>query len=625
MSQEETGALALSISSLGCIYSAQDATAARAIADFTKGLPLAVEQLARLSQLKGLSLSLTLEIVGPRAEVLRLEHPASMHERNLSCGALLIETLDEVRRKNEGAAALFILLACLEPSRIPLQIILEAPSRMSKHFARQDTYVRGALRSEIADSNQEKPKQKFRLDDYDPFELLTYKKLLRLDKYDPLELLLLPYKKVFRLGDFKKIYSPLPRIDSVEDKRLQDYWNSYMPLKAVFMDRTTINHNLNILAEAGLIRRLHQSNSLWIHDLYADMTTAIDRENGAHSSNVTAHLASTMVYLSYPIPDNRVVAECLLLLPSALRSHNLLLEAGILNDTTIGPELSHLIASTITRGGGMMRETQPNSILEAVEYYKLALHGYIRAFDRLKIHPRVSMLQIVLATVRDRSEEELSHRYSFYKRSCQYQRFGRSAPWRALQTALHIGVLLIDAKQLDQSLKYLSMGFEIANAIFGPKHEESDTALALLITVRKAREEWQAAYDLAIKRANLFMGCTEQTQKSTGLGLRDTETGARLAADLGNCARHLGRIKEADFWYKVALLGLEASFGVDSPEADFGRLRLARLHVQIRFEAAEREAEEIRELMEEEILIPMVGTESVGVPALSDICMEISE
>ena len=301
LSQEEATTLALSITSAGAIYPAQDAIAASAMADFTKGLPLAVEQLARLSQLKGLSLSDTLKIVGRKAEVLRLEHPASMHERNLSCGALLIETLEEVRRKNEGAAALFILLAYLDPSRIPLQIILEAPARISAHFARQDTYTRGALRSATAEPHQKKPKQKFRLDDYDPFELVTYKKLFRLDEYNPFELL--TYKKL-RLGAFKKMYDTVPRIDSDEDKRLQDYWKSHKYLQAVFIDRTTIDHNLNILTEAGLTRRLYESNSLWIHDLYAEMTTAIDRENGTHSSNVTAHLASTMVYLSLPHSTN---------------------------------------------------------------------------------------------------------------------------------------------------------------------------------------------------------------------------------------------------------------------------------------------------------------------------------
>jgi hypothetical protein len=579
LSQEEAKTLALSITSAGAIHSAQDATAASAIADFTKGLPIAVEQLARLSQFKGSSLSDTLKIVGRKAEVLRLEHPASMHERNLSCGALLIETLDEVRRRNKGAAALFILLAYLDPSRIPLQVIFEAPSRISEHFARQDTYTRGALRSATAETHRKKPKQKFRLDDYDPFELLTYKKLFRLDEYNPFELL--TYKKL-RLGAFKKMYDAVPRVDSDEDKRLQDYWNSHKYLQAVFMDRTTIDHNLNILTEAGLIRRLYQSNSLWIHDLYAEMTTAIDRENGAHSSNVTAHLASTMVYLSFPVPQLpapfQPIDECLLLLPSALRSYNFLLEAGILNDTTIGAELSHLIASTIDARGRMMRELRPNSLIEAVDYYKLALQGYLRAFDRLKNHPKVSMLQMILATVRDQSEEVVYHDYYFYTRLSQYQRFGRSAPWRALQTALKIGSLLKEANKLDESLTYVSLGVKTAQQVFGESHEETIEALGQLMWLRDARQEWQAAYDVALARAKAFMGWNEETQKATGTGLVGSAKGASLSTHLGNYARKLGNIKEAEHWYEYAIRALGATYGLDSPEADAGRKRLAELH-----------------------------------------------
>jgi hypothetical protein len=561
---EEAKELALRIAFEGHPYSAQDVTEANAVANFTKGLPLAVEQLARLSQLKALSLNDTLEIVGRKANVLRLKHPASLHESNLSCGALLLETLEEVRRKNKGAAALFVLMAYFDPSRIPLQIIFNSPPEIAALFARQDTYTRGAIRKATTVPSQSASKQKFRLDDYDPFELVTYKKLLG-------------------WGQYKSMYSNarLPRVDSDEDKKLQNYWEAYKPLKAVFLDNTTINHVLNILAEAGLIRRLYRDNSLWIHDLYAEMTIAIDQENGAPNSNTTLHLASTMVYLSFPVPQIPVPFhiwdQCLLLLPSALRCHNFLLEAGILNDTTTGAELSHLIASTIYASGRILRETQPQAMSDAIKFYKLALHGYMCAYNRLKSHPKVGPLQIILATVSDHSEEDLFYQYLFDAHLVQYQRFGRSAPWRALQTALKVGFLLMESGNLDESLKFVSAGVEISEEIFGVTHWDTISAMGLLLQVREARQEWQSVYDVALRRAKAFMGEDKKTGKRPTRGLCNSPQGADLATHLGKAARRLGKIKEAEFWYECAVLALANCYGQESPEADAGRRRAVDL------------------------------------------------
>lgn len=567
LSQHEAKELALRITITGRGYSTEEVTAAEAVADFTHGLPLAVDQFARLSQLKALSLSETLKIVSRKVEVLRLDHPSSLHERNLSCGALLIETLDEVRRKNEGAAALFVLMAFFEPSQIPLQTLLDAPPKIDALFAQQDTYALGAISTATTAPQQKASKQKFRLDDHDPFELVTYKKL-------------------FGLGQHSNMYSnaALPRVDSEADIRLQGYWNSYKSVKGVFMDNTTIDRALNTLSEAGLVKRLYQSNSLWIHDLFAEMATAIDQENGASSNNITAHLASTMVYLSFPIPQIpapfHVLDKCLLLLPSALRCHQFLLEAGTLNDTTIGAELSHLIASTIHARGMMTATLQSESMSEATKFYKLALHGYVCAYNRLKSHPNVSPLQIVLATVSDHSEEDLHRQYRFNAHLKEYQRFGRSASWRALQTALKLGILLMEAGKLDESLSFVNVGVGIAKEIFGASHPETIDALGLLLQVREARQEWQAAYDVALQRVNAFMGLEEKSGRYTGGGLLDSTQGATLATDLGNGSMRIGKTKEAEHWFEFAAGALEARYGKHSPEAEAARRKLTDLRSQ---------------------------------------------
>lgn len=565
LSQEEAKELALRIACGGRPYSAQDVLAASAVADFTAGLPLAVEQLARLSQLKAFSLHDTLELVGRRANLLRLEHPASMHERNLSCGALLLETLEEVRRTSEGAAALFVLISYFEPSRIPLQIIFDGPPEIAAFFARQDTYIRGAIKNHTKGSSRSAPKRKFRLDDYEPFELATYKKLLRLGQHDRL------------YADAR-----LPRVDSDEDRQLQDYWNSYKPLKAVFLDKTTINHSLNLLTEAGLMRRLYDDNSLWIHDLYAEMTTAIDQENGTLHSNTTAYLATTMVYLSFPIPQIpapfRILDHCILLLPSALRCQDFLLKAGTLSNTTTGAELSHLIASTIHARGMMIAELRPESVSDAIKHYKLALQGYVRAYNRLKIHPSITPLKIILATVSDQSEEDLHHQYLFTSYLIGYQRFGRSAPWRALQTALKIGDLLMAAGKLDESLSFVNIGVEISKEIFGLSHPETIDAMGILLQVREARREWYLAYDVALRRAKAFMGFHERTDEPPTMGLIDTIRGATLATDLGKLSQRLGKVREAEHWYEYAAIALNYCYGHNSPEAEAGRKRAADLH-----------------------------------------------
>jgi hypothetical protein len=570
LSPEEAAELALRIRYAGRLHSAQEGVAASAVADFTAGFPLAVEQLARLSQLKALSLHDTLELVGRRANLLRLEHPASMHERNLSCGALLLETLEEVRHKSVGAVALFTLLAYLEPSRIPLQIIFDGSSEIAAHFARQDTYARGVIRRPPNKvSSQSAPTRKFRLDDHDPFELVTYKKL-------------------FRLGQYSSLYTNarLPRVDSVEDKRLQEYWNSHESLREVFRDRTTTDHTLNILTEAGLMRRLYEDNSLWIHDLYAEMTTAIDQENGVLPNNVAVHLASTMVYLTFPIPQVpspfHVLDRCLLLLPSALRCHDFLLKAGILNNTSTGAEMSQLIASTI-HGRGMMRaELRSTSVSDAIKFYKLALQGYVHAYNRLKLHPNVTPIQIILATVSDYSEEDIHHWYLFSSHLIDYQRFGRSAPWRALQTALKVGYLLMLSGELDESLSFVNIGVKISIAIFGLSHLETINAMGVLLQVKEARQEWQLAYDVALRRVKAFMETDEKTGKPTR-GLMDTAMGAMLASDLGQLARRLGKVREAEHWYEFAVVALIGTYGHDSPEADAGRRRAADLHSHERY------------------------------------------
>ena len=173
-------------------------------------------------------------------------------------------------------------------------------------------------------------------------------------------------------------------------------------------------------------------------------------------------------------------------------------------------------------------DSGPGAIAEACKFYKHALFGYLSAYKRLKNWPKppesaqnksttkMILTKIVLAAVADYIKADLYRKYLFRRHLSYYERFGRSAPWRVLQTNLKLGHLLMQIGKLDEALQHVQHGVEAAKAIFGACHDECVAVLGVMVELREVRLEYEECYRVAITRAKAFMGWREELGRFTG-------------------------------------------------------------------------------------------------------------
>jgi NB-ARC domain len=514
----------------------EEQVAAR-LAQAVVGFPIAIEQAVLLARLRRVSVA---QIVpdfekrrDKRRELLKQSHPASMHEDECSVGALVTMTLDTLSAGSPQAASLFKLLVYFDTSSIPIAFLTGGATELQYHFARQETYDRGVLRT-----HKEMKDAKFLALENIPFQ-----------RFSPLEKDFWLFRGPFRS---KAPVSALPKIESDADRAVEQYYKGNRLLQDILEKDIRIENALLDLKEAGLIRRLNDK-TVWIHDLFAQLTIAIVEKESLAISQTIAHLVLLMIYLSFPIPDScRHRDNWLICLPHA--TCILTYCEPFYKNLTMGPELAHLTASGLDYHSS--HDASPEQREKILKYFKLAHAGYHYAWARLRSLPGITEREIIIDARLEYDREAAKRATSIHDaHRFNSERFGSSPAPRSIQTMLKLGYIYDRCELYPEAVRWTTMAAQGSCGLYGELHDEtSDTRRALLSQYKKMKD-FGKGYALSKLMVMNHM-------KKWGGGLV-SRPGASLAYEVGDCAMGLARFDEASHWYQLTLLGLASLWGHD--------------------------------------------------------------
>lgn len=529
---------------------AREKQAAEQLARMVGGLPIAIEQTVSLACLRKVSLSAVLPEVEKRRVLLNQSHLLSMHEDGCSTGAILALTLETLKKQSPQAVELFQLLVYFDPASIPKDIITQGSAELEFHFARQETYDRGLVRT------AEELK-----------EIRIKAALARLPWY---------YQDPFK-PDFWKTRIPfgkrlpartLPRIDSEADRRLESHFHDNRPLREVLEKQVRIENAFLDLRHAGLIREPNDK-TIWIHDLFAQLTIALLEEKSQAIHQVTAYTVLLMIYFVFPIPDyNKEKELCNKYLPHAISV--LQYCRPFYNDLTIGPELAHLTASTFRlKMSSVSTPSDCDAAEKTIFYYRLAFIGYHQAWQRLREHPLVTDTSILYCACTEYTEEDIKgKRHLFHLHYHQNQRFGSSGGVRAFQTILKLGAdVYLLAGRYREAVRTTEQAVNGFLVLYGEHHEVTQSSRGALLHVYKRSKMWLEGKVLGLVMARAHMEMYQGGLVSV--------LGGWIASDIGDCELGLRNPKAAIWWYGLTLLGLASHWGDDNRDQVGILLKLA--------------------------------------------------
>ena len=252
---------------------------------FCRGLPLAIETLVNLALNSGFSLAQSLATARDKQALLKQKPGNFFNDDNASVGAVLAMSLDALKKKHPPAGALFMLMAYMEPSLIQISI-LPTGDTVRDYFLRSETYDRGCIRTPEGEAHRRKRTSHQRLDllDYDPFQKDIWLRLLGIGSFN------------------KKFWHPdLPRVDSTNDIALESYWINNAALRNALSDGTQRDMALTHLISSGLVRRVQDPpDTYWIHDLFAELTTAYVADE---SKEANQHASSLVINYGISFPS----------------------------------------------------------------------------------------------------------------------------------------------------------------------------------------------------------------------------------------------------------------------------------------------------------------------------------
>jgi len=521
------------------ILDVDTANSARELHQLVDGLPIAIEQTVTLARLRGFTLGVILQhLRSRRQEIMDQGYQSSLHEVHSSTGALFAMATESLMSRNPEAAALFKVMIFLDTSAISIELLEEGSSRLSQHFDRGVAYNRGAIRS--AKEERLRADGTLRVVNGDNKEFLWYA-------------LRHPWKRFRDVRTFLQypgFSKDNSRPDSAYDLALQTHVTEERHLRNVLEKANRIDHALLDMQNAGLVR-VYNTRTVWIHDLVRDLNIEMLSSKSEATREANSHLAMTLVYLAYPIPSlphcSAIFKKCTLYQPHAFAV--LQRCERFMFDTTVGPELMHIAASTLD----MQRQSNPDGIeKDARHWYDAAFKGYVRCWARQRQQYRVSDAEIALEARQDFDRELRGA--SFTRTIHNYERFGQ-APRRALETALKLGHLARRDGDLAEAKKWLQIVAKGYSGLLGQEHELVFDALRYLVNIHIELGAFYDALDIAIK-CLLFYRCK--------FGALDTSTeGAACAAHLGFLYRKLGRSDVALQWYQQALASQERTYGLE--------------------------------------------------------------
>ena len=520
--------------------------AAEHLARLTGGLPIAIEQTVSLACLRKVALSTVLPDVEKRHVLLKQSHPLSMHEDGCSTGAIISLTLDTLKVQSPQAAALFQLLVYFDSSAIPKEVITRSSLELVHHFARLETYDRGFERP-AAELREMRIKALRAREPWYYRELPTADFLMSR----------IPFRK--RLPA-----NTLPRVDSQADKNLERHLRDDSALKEVLEKPVRTENAFLDLRQAGLIRNL-DVKTVWIHDLFAQLTIALVEGESQATHQVTAHTVLLMIYLVFPLPDHdEKMAVCFRYLPHAV---SILQRCRpFYNDLTIGPELAHMAASAFSLKISEFSATKDQDAVEnAVFYYKLAFSGYHHAWKRLLDHPLVTEKEIIRRARAEYADEYGKEMQSLFRlHYIRNQRFGCSATVRTLQTCLKLGARVYGViGQLDEAVKWTEMGVKGFQSLYGEDHSETYESRVVLLRLYRHGQLWVRGSVLG-----WVMGLSLLRRPDIG-GV------SALACAMGDCELGLMMPENAMRYYAIALQILTDLYGEDDRTHMIVLLKLA--------------------------------------------------
>lgn len=553
-------------------------------AAFSGGIPLLIEQVVHNAIFGKRSLLETLDLVNRNTKLLEQQNISSLHDENLSIGGIVMQYFHDLKTISPKAEALFMLLAYLEPSSIPLSMVRSGAAQFQTFLDSDHTYIRGRLRMENRDSREVKEVSSSAdgssFLDIDPFRPKTWRR-----------------KSKTRHQPKTEVQDDLPLDDLALKNKLRTECGPSTPVGRLFENAAMIEDATIVLKEANLIRQIG-NDTLWMHDVISDVTKALVTKRSETANQEMALTAATMVYLAFPTPDmsalRHVTVRCWLYLSHAIACHYNLKDAGTLNDCSIGPELSHIIASTLcmaqagtfdAKGRATVHSTveEGENLSQIIYFYQQAFAGYMAGWKRLKQMPGIDDNRIFHFSRLDR-EREMANQYLRSRYSIGLERFGRSAPWRAMQTAVKLS-LLLEREGLDlREAIYLSNAAASFNSLaFGPNDEDTLGIRTIQHDQLCGANRWQEAYDKNLEAIKLFIGWEpgndKHNSKISYMSLADTSVGATLANQAGITCIELSvditspdpneaaqarlKARQAVTWFKVVLKYAETTNGED--------------------------------------------------------------
>ena len=497
----------------------KDISTAMAVAQWARGLPLAIEQIVKGSCWAERPIIDTLQQVRQKQYLLEQHDPVCFDSERASVAAVVQQTMEDLRRRDAPAEALFRVLAYLEPSSIPMHMLRKGLKQVLPYTSRQIMFDRGHVQNislkegdaDVIVKSAPTPKTKTQ-------------ESLRSQRY------------TFAKSKAKKLFKaqPDPRseVDGMEMSSESAFIGEDNPLFHLFKDERLLRYAIVVLQEAALLRHLPKTETIWVHDLFAEVAQALIQKEGEFCSKQAAGTAAILVYLAFPVPlRNSCLNRSFLyrqFLPHARSCCHHLRDLQILNDFSVGPELSHVVASTmagtppwVDRDPFVVDESKIQASdrkrLELIEYYRYALMGYMASHHRQMSDQGITQQGIVEWIRAER--KQLPSSFSTRDFSYDFQRFGRSAFWRALQTMMQLSSLLEWVPSREALAEAISMTTTVLRCfeiIFGREHDDSISVREGLVATLLRTEHYEEARSCALAGVKALLGWDEETQTCTG-------------------------------------------------------------------------------------------------------------
>ncbi|KAI9799908.1 MAG: hypothetical protein M1833_003830 [Piccolia ochrophora] len=505
------------------------------------GLPIAIEQTVALARFRRVPLSCILrQLQKKKAELLNEGYATSMHEEQLPTGILLQMAADILAQENPQAMALFKILIFLDTSAIPLNLIKEGCLQLSNYLDRSRAYDRGSAAHCQRDAARTNEK---------PLQVTTC------DRSPWREMIKMSNHWRYRSGSSASATADLA--ESAQDESLRELLSRDEDLRDVLAGGNRIENAILELRNAGLVRR-NDHYTVSIHDLVRDLNLEILSGQDSLSHNVNAHCTMTILFLAFPIPCTtplRIHDTCQLYLPHAL---SVLHHSKVFAfDTTVGPEVMHLTASTLKI---ISKEQSPERMLNSASWYYQAYNGYMRAWLRLRhLKPDIDIAK--------EAQEDNKRVGSLISRGpCTYERYGQ-APQRALDAAWKLTQCLEYERQWDPAKLWAYVTYVGYTNLLGEAHPVTISAMVRFISITTASGDIGDALHLALHRIKLESRMDDEVGSIV----------AGCAAEISFLHERQGNWENALEWRERSLAGAKRMEGHDWQ--GIGRILTAKARV----------------------------------------------